>query len=297
MTSGPPAAVAAADHDPVGPGAGDPAGEGGVLVRVDAEVLRPGDPDAEPRGCAAERIGQLAPQVLVARVEQVDAREPQPLREQRQRDALDVGAADDPSVVARARGVVAVQRDRARGHDRRSTREARVGVRRADQRERAAGGAVEDRDLQLGAERGERADHGHDLLGAGERVGVRGAAPALVVAGLRRRLVARLVADHVPARAEAVVLEDPADRVREPARDVGVAALEREIGRDQHVGRRAAGLDGGAGRRRQRARPGPARDADPGRAGADGQRLRRFDPDPRSRRSCAHRRERARRPR
>ena len=106
---------------------------------------------------------------------------------------------------------------------------------------------------ELGAERVERADHRHDLLGACERVGVRGAAPALVAAGLRRRLVAGLVADDMPARAEAVVLEDPADRVREPARDVGVAALEREIGRDQHVRCRAAGLDGGACRRRERA--------------------------------------------
>ena len=79
-----------------------------------AEALRPSDPDAEPDGRAPERIGHW-PRVVIVGVEQVDAREPQPLREQRQCDALDVGAADDPSVVARARGVVAVQRDRAPG--------------------------------------------------------------------------------------------------------------------------------------------------------------------------------------
>ena len=83
----------------------------------------------------------------------------------------------------------------------------------------------------------------------------------------------------MPARAEAVILQDPADRVREPARNVGVAALEREIGRDQHVRSRAAGFDGGAGRRRERAAGGPARDTDPGRAGAHGQGLDSFDGD------------------
>ena len=76
-----------------------------------------------------------------------------------------------------------------------------------------------------------------------------------------------------------------------PARDRRRRRPEREIGRDQHVGRRAAGLDGGAGRRRQRALARPARDADPGRAGADGQRLRGFDRTSlRDARSCAHRR-------
>ena len=48
--------IGAADHDPVGPGARHPAGDGGVLVRVDAEVA-PTPAIPTPSRAAARRNG------------------------------------------------------------------------------------------------------------------------------------------------------------------------------------------------------------------------------------------------
>ena len=70
-------------------------------------------------------------------------------------------------------------------------------------------------------------------------VGVGGAAARVEVAGLRRRLVARLVADVEAPGAVAVLLEHEPDRVDVGARrGAEVLALQRQVGGDQHIRRR-----------------------------------------------------------
>ena len=101
-----------------------------------------------------------------------------------------------PSRARPARGPGGDRAQRAgRSSASRTGRDRRLGqkldrVRRADHHERPARGLVRDRDLQVRAERLERADDADDTLVARERLRVRAAAEEVLSACLRRRGVA-----------------------------------------------------------------------------------------------------------
>ena len=108
-------------------------------------------------------------------------------------------------------------------------------VRRADHHERSARGLVRDRDLQVRAERLERADDADDTFVARERLRVRAAAEELLRACLRRRGVACLEADGEPAGLEAALLENEADPTDHGLRKRAARTLEREARHEEEV--------------------------------------------------------------
>lgn len=95
-----------------------------------------------------------------------------------------------------------------------------------------------------------RIDTDHGLLGR-VRLGVRGALGGVPLAGLRGRVVAGLVADLPLARGELPLGEDELDRLRHGDGLCAARALERQVGRDDDVGRAGALVVDGAARRRR----------------------------------------------
>ena len=160
------------------------------------------------------------------------------------------------------------------GSDRRSPRQARVGVVGSMIASGPPGARLRIGIAELRAERVERADHGHDSVGAARTRWRSRRTPDLVAAGLRRRFVARAVARRRGGRHGSrgpVITQRMASAIA--AGRGAVRALQRQVRGDQHVGR--TGHPTPPARRRSPAarRPGPARDADPRRPGARGQRL------------------------
>src|SRR5919108_728093 len=153
---------------------------------------------------------------------------------------------DDPDVVPLAVRVVLVRLTGRRAGA--AVREPDVGVGGAHHPYRPVGGAVQDRDDDLGASGVERPDDADHLLVVRVGVAVRRALAGVPLAGLRRRVVTRLVADVVAARLEVVLLEDELDRLRHLDRLRPARSLQREVGRDDVVGRRAALVDALTGR-------------------------------------------------
>jgi hypothetical protein len=113
--------------------------------------------------------------------------------------------------------------------------DAHVGVRGREEQQAAPGRLVEHRDLHLRAAGVERADHGHEALVA--RVGVRvlAALARIPLAGLRRRVVAGLVRHVEVAGLPVALLKQVADRADDLAGLRPCRALQRQVGRDQHV--------------------------------------------------------------
>src|SRR5262249_27588915 len=175
-----------------------------------------------PRREAGDWDPELRQRVLVVRgdaqaigllvVEDVDLLQAELLRVQRIRRALEVVRSDDTDVVALAARVVLV-RLTGRG-PRAGMRQTDVRVGRADHPDRPVGRAVEHRDLDLGATRVERTDDADDALVLRVRLRVRRALLGRPRTFLRRRVIARLVADLVLAGLEVVLLEDELDRFR-----------------------------------------------------------------------------------
>ena len=99
----------------------------------------------------------------------------------------------------------------------------------ADHRERAAACAVGHGGLEAGAARVVRSDDADDARVGG--VGARVAPAALLVreAGLRRRVIAGLIADAEAAGAEAVPFERQRDGLRHRQRVGSERALQREV--------------------------------------------------------------------
>src|SRR5919108_2601531 len=209
-----------------------PGGEAGDLQ---AELLR----RVPEVGRDAEAVGLLV-------VEDEDALVAELLREHRVRRALVVVGRDDPDVVPLAVRVVLVRLTGRRAGA--AVREPDVGVGGAHHPYRPVGGAVQDRDDDLGASGVERPDDADHLLVVRVGVAVRRALAGVPLAGLRRRVVTRLVADVVAARLEVVLLEDELDRLRHLDRLRPARSLQREVGRDDVVGRRAALVDALTGR-------------------------------------------------
>src|SRR5919108_3171222 len=187
----------------------------------------------------AEAVGLLV-------VEDEDALVAELLREHRVRRALVVVGRDDPDVVPLAVRVVLVRLTGRRAGA--AVREPDVGVGGAHHPYRPVGGAVQDRDDDLGASGVERPDDADHLLVVRVGVAVRRALAGVPLAGLRRRVVTRLVADVVAARLEVVLLEDELDRLRHLDRLRPARSLQREVGRDEVVGARAALVDALTGR-------------------------------------------------
>src|ERR671931_1661137 len=222
-----------------------------------------GDLQAELLGRVPE-VGRDAEAVGLLVVEDEDALVPELLPQHRVRRALVVVGRDDADVVPLSVRVVLVRL--SRGRTRAAVREPDVRVGWAHHPHRPVGGAVQDRDDDLGAAGVERPDDADHLLVVGVGMAVRRALARVPLAGLRRRVVTRLVADVVGARLEVVLLQDELDRLRHLDRLRPARALERQIGRDDVVRLRAALVDALAGRRRQGRDPASAASA--GRLGA-----------------------------
>src|SRR5581483_5449542 len=104
--------------------------------------------------------------------------------------------------------------------------------RRADVAERRP---VRDRHLDLGATGVEGTDDADDLLRARVQLRVRGALGRVPLAGLRRRVVAGLVADRVLAGLVARLLDREGDRLRHLDGLRAARPLQRQVGRDDEL--------------------------------------------------------------
>ncbi len=231
----------------------------GCLDRVEERLVagglripggEPGDLDAEVlRRVAGVRRDAEAVRLLV--VQDVEALDALRLHELGHGRALVGVVRDDAGVVARARRVVLVGLGGVAARP--ALGQADVRVRRRHHRDAAARSVVQDRDDDGGAAGVEGADDTDDLLVPGIGLPVRRALARVPLAGLRRRVVARLVRDVVIAGLPVLLLEEEADRLDDLRRLRPRRALEREVRRQQHVRiALALVLDRGARRRGQR---------------------------------------------
>ena len=164
MTSAPPRSRQAGEEDAVGAGARNLVGERGVArrARLPASCSREAEPELA-RGGLEPRLEHPRVRVPGKAVEEVDALQPQPAREEGGSHALDLVVRDDAEVVPHpgrieAPGFIGPQVRSG------FACQARVCVRGADHRHGAAGRPVRDRKFPLSAARVVRADDGDDLL-------------------------------------------------------------------------------------------------------------------------------------
>ena len=168
-------------------------------------------------------------------------------------------------------------------------RQPDVGVGGRDHRQ---AGAVGDRDLAVRAARVERADLADHRGRVRVQLGVGGALGLVEDPGLRRRVVARLVADAQTPGAEAALAQHIGDRLAHLRRRERAAASQRHVRHDQSIGHPAAAVEhasaGRGGQRRAALRrirggghrsAGGARDRHPYAGGANRDLARRV-PEP-----------------